>query len=95
MPFYGPEACDFGIETSSAVSEGEKTTEVEDMTYWERSWDIDGVRRFVSVNLPTFDGGKNDRRVEELYNDLMESMGAEGAIRKITWPVVLILASKV
>ncbi|KAF2236468.1 S-adenosyl-L-methionine-dependent methyltransferase [Viridothelium virens] len=94
MPFYGPEACDFEITPSSAIEDGEKVVEKKDLTFWERQWDITGVRRFVLANLPTFDKNIEDERLMTKYKELEEAMGGEGAIRKITWPVVLILASK-
>ncbi|KAL8677877.1 MAG: hypothetical protein Q9186_005719 [Xanthomendoza sp. 1 TL-2023] len=95
MPFNGPAACDFAVEMSSKVREGERVEEVQDMGFWERSWNLAGVRRFVSVNLPSFDEGEKDPGVEGLYKELGEEMGGEGAVRKITWPVVLVLARRV
>ncbi|KAL8744212.1 MAG: hypothetical protein Q9190_003519 [Brigantiaea leucoxantha] len=94
MPFYGPEACDFEITSSSAVGPEEKVIERQEAGFWERRWDLEGVKRFVQVNLPTFDEKSRDERVESKYQELEVAMGGEGAIRKITWPVVLILASK-
>ncbi|KAL8786458.1 MAG: hypothetical protein Q9213_002774 [Squamulea squamosa] len=94
MPFNGPAACDFDIETSSAVKEGEEVVETEVADFWERQWDLVGVKRFVSVNLPTFDEGRKDEKADELYKELGKAMGGEGTLRKITWPVVRILASK-
>jgi hypothetical protein len=52
------------------------------------------LRRFVKATLPTFDENDQDERVEANYMELGEAVGGETAIRKITWPVVLILASK-
>ena len=94
MPFWGPEACDFEITPMSAVQAGEKVVEKQDASFWERRWDVGGVRGFVLANLPTFDAERQDERVESKYKELEQAMGGEGAIRKITWPVVLILASK-
>jgi trans-aconitate 3-methyltransferase len=95
MPFYSPEACDFEITPSSKIGSEEKVVETQDRGFWERQWDLAGVRRFVLANLPTFDEENNqDERVEGTYEELEQAMGGEGAIRKITWPVVLILASK-
>ena len=94
MPFYGPEACDFEITPSSAIVAEEKVVEKEEAGIWERRWDLGGVKRFVLANLPTFDQENEDERVESKYKELEQAMGGEGAIRKITWPVVFILASK-
>ena len=94
MPFYGPSACDFEVERTSAIAEGEKVYEEKDPGFWAERWDIDGVRRFVSVNLPTFEGTKEDEGIEERYKELEEAMGGPGAERAITWPVVLILGTR-
>ena len=94
MSFYGPEACDFEITPSSAIGVEEKVVEKQEPGFWERRWDLGGVKRFVLANLPTFDEENQDERVETEYKKLGQAMGGEDAKRKITWPVVLILASK-
>ncbi|KAL9091103.1 MAG: hypothetical protein Q9165_005030 [Trypethelium subeluteriae] len=94
MPFYGQDACDFEITPSSAIGDGEKVVEKKELTFWERQWDITGVRRFVLANLPTFDSNTEGEGTVAKYKELEEAMGGQGAIRKFTWPVVLILASK-
>ena len=94
MPFYGPKSCDFDVEPSSAVAVGETIVEKQNAGFWARSWDLDGVRRFVTANLPGFDLQERDERVEGWYEELGQAMGGESAVRKISWPVVLILASK-
>lgn len=94
MPFYGPEACNFEITPSSAVGPHEEVVEKEDASFWERRWDLDGVKRFVLAILPTADEKQQDERLTSKYTELKQAMGGETAIRKITWPLVLILASK-
>lgn len=94
MPFYGPEACDFAVEPSSAVAVGDTVVEKQDAGFWEKRWDLAGVRRFVMANLPGFDQAERAEGVEAKYEELGQAMGGEGAVRKISWPVVLILASR-
>lgn len=94
MSFYGPAACDFEIEPSSAIGPEEKVVETQDPGFWERRWDLTGVKQFVLANLPSFDGVNEDEVVKSKYQELEQAMGGNGAVRKITWPVVLILASK-
>ena len=97
MSFYGPEACDFEVERTSAVGEEEKVHEEQDPSFWAERWDIEGVKRFVSVNLPKFEEtvkGDEDEIIERKYEELKEAMGGPGAERQITWPVVLILGTK-
>lgn len=92
MPFYGPEACDFEITPSSAIGAEEKVVEMQEAGFWERQWNVAGVKRFVLANMPTFDQDHQD--VVNKYKELEQAMGGETAIRSITWPVVLTLASK-
>lgn len=94
MPFYGVEACDFDITSSSAIGAHEKVVETQDLAFWERQWDLAGVKQFVRVNLPAFDDKIQDQAIAGKYKELGRAMGGKSAIRKITWPVVLILASK-
>ena len=94
MPFNGPESCDFKVEPSSAVAMDETVIEKQDTSFWERRWDLAGVRRFVMANLPGFDQQERDKGVEALYEELGEALGGAGAVRKISWPVVLILGSR-
>ena len=94
MLFYGPEACDFDITPSSAIGAEEKVAETQDAGFWERRWDVADVRRFVLASLPAANETILDERLDSKYRELEREMGGEGAVRKITWPVVLILASK-
>lgn len=94
MSFYGPGACDFEITPSSAIAPEQKVVETRDAAFWEKEWDLTGVRQFVVANLPTFDEKALDELVLSKFRELGQAMGGEGAVRKITWPVVLILASK-
>ena len=94
LPFNGPDSCDFNLEPSSAITIGETVVQKHDTGFWERSWDLAGVRRFVMANLPRFDQEERDETIEAKYEELGQAMGGEGAIRKISWPMVLILASK-
>ncbi|MCJ1473400.1 hypothetical protein MMC13_002051 [Lambiella insularis] len=52
MPFCGPDACDFEITRSSKIGPEEKVTEIKEPGFWERQWDLAGVKRFVLANLP-------------------------------------------
>jgi hypothetical protein len=44
--------------------------------------------------IPAFYEFVKDDVVEGMFKELGEAMGGEGAVRKITWPVVLVLATK-
>jgi len=93
MPFYGPEACDFEITRSSAIGEEDKVVEKQEASFWERRWNLAGVKWIVLANMPTFNKDHQDGMVENKCKELELAMGGETAIRSITWPVILILAS--
>jgi len=97
MPFYGPAACDFEMERTSTVREEERVWEERDPGFWAERWRVDEVKRFVAVNLPRFEeekGRKEDEVIEKKYQELEAAMGGKEAERVITWPVVLILATR-
>jgi len=96
MVFFGPDAYDFEVEKVSKIGKGEKIIDTKDLSFWEKQWDVAGVRKFVRAIMPpaSVEEGVVDGRIEDLYGELEEAMGGKGAVRKISWPVVLILASK-
>jgi hypothetical protein len=96
MAIVTPNAYDFEVEKISKIGEEEKIINTKDLTFWERKWDVEGIRKFVRAILPPKADGEEirDERIEELYGELEGAMGGKGALRKISWPVVLILASR-
>lgn len=95
MTFYDQEACDFRIDVSSEIGENDKIIEITDETFWAEQWDINQVKRFVDVNLPSFqDDLGRDPEVEKWYEELADAMGGENVKRAILWPVVLLLATR-
>jgi hypothetical protein len=96
MCFYGKEACDFEVNKVSKIGKEERILHVNDLSFWEKHWDVAGARRFITAILPPAAAVEEteNESIEGLYKDLEKAMGGEGAVRKITWPVVLILASK-
>lgn len=44
--------------------------------------------------MPTFDDLIKEQKVLELFDKLEGAMGDFGSVRKVSWPAVLILASK-
>lgn len=95
MPFYGPAACGFEVEVVNRVDLGrEKVDEVEDWGLWGEEWHSEGIKRFVTVNVPALGEERDDEDVERLYKSLDLQMGGKGVKRAITWPLVLILATR-
>lgn len=99
LSVVGPNACDYPIEPSSCIDpEREKVVEAKDPHFWEEVWDISEVRRFVECLLPNIEELKSKGvydHVEAKYKELEEAMGGANAKKEITWPVVLILATRV
>lgn len=98
MPVVGPNAYDYVVEPSSVVDEAtEKVVKEEDPKFWAESWDVGEVRRFIECLIPSFEElkakGMYDH-IEPKYQELERAMGGKDAKRALTWPVVLILATR-
>lgn len=94
LPFFSEAACDFPVEPISRVSQQDICSEECDETFWQVSWDITQLRRFVRASFPTPKDVEGDNEaMDTLYQQLQEAMGGVGAKRKFSWPVVLLLAS--
>jgi len=67
-----------------------------DRTFWSEQWTAAKARRFVMINLPIFNPIKlaGDEQFSRLYARLEEVMGGKDVKRQVTWPVVLILATR-
>ncbi|KAH8807457.1 S-adenosyl-L-methionine-dependent methyltransferase [Xylogone sp. PMI_703] len=98
MPVVGSNACDYPIEPSSAIDEkNEKVIKINDPNFWAESWDVQEVRRFVECLIPSFETLKAAgayEHIEPKYRELEQAMGGKDAKRSLTWPVVLILATR-
>jgi ubiquinone/menaquinone biosynthesis C-methylase UbiE len=99
LSVIGPNACDYPIEPSSCIDKSrEKIIEEQDLHFWEEMWDISEVRRFVECLLPNIEELKGQGvydHVEVKYTELEEAMGGPDIKWGFTWPVVLILATRV
>ncbi|KAF6236847.1 hypothetical protein HO173_005138 [Letharia columbiana] len=96
LPFFGKEACGFDIEPVLNISEGEKVTISEDPEFWMNGWDVTAVKRYFSVLFPGFKeaNGEGDAKIDGLFKELTEIMGGEDAVRRFTWPCVLLMATR-
>ncbi|CAG8961901.1 hypothetical protein HYFRA_00013701 [Hymenoscyphus fraxineus] len=96
LGFFGPGACDFEFEPMSNIRQGEALIEIEDGEMWGRNWNISGVREYIDYSFPGMkDLVHGDSKIEELLGELGEAMGGKNASRSYTWPIALVLASKV
>lgn len=74
----------------------EKVVEVTDPTWWANEWTIMDLKRYFRVLFPTFEEviGSGDEYLRGMFGELERAMGGEEKVRKFTWPVVLVLATK-
>ncbi|KAI0855706.1 S-adenosyl-L-methionine-dependent methyltransferase [Xylaria cubensis] len=95
LSFFTPNACDFPIEPIISVAQDQVVTEAHDPGFWQASWDVSMLRRFVKASFPkpkVSDGP--DEVMERLFEELAREMGVHGVERFLSWPAVLILAEK-
>ncbi|KAK2598906.1 hypothetical protein QQS21_005648 [Conoideocrella luteorostrata] len=95
LSFFTPRICDFAVEPVSMVGTHETVLEEQDPTFWEVRWDVSMLKRFVKASFPKpRELVGPDAAMEKLFEQLTEAMGDEGAMRALSWPVVLILAAR-
>lgn len=95
MTFYDEDACDFTFDVPSRITASERVTENRDDELWAEMWNASEVKRFIDANLPSFKHELNeDAEVDGLYQELEKAMGGREAKRRISWPVVLLLATR-
>ena len=97
LQFFGEEACGFPIRPCSNVGEGEEIhVRSEDPNFWRTVWDVGSIKEYFRVLFPDFEDSSNSGRMEihDLFTDLAKAMGGSKQTRQLTWPCVLVLASK-
>lgn len=100
LPFYLQDACDFPVEPyASSVKQGETCTEERYAPdHWKKEWDIAWVRRFLWALFPkSQEVRKKEEQDLELagwIEELEQAMGGRDAVRQLSWPSVLVLATK-
>ncbi|KAF1345896.1 hypothetical protein BDV97DRAFT_371923 [Delphinella strobiligena] len=94
MAFLEQEACDFEPMLSSAISPDEQVYKLTDREWWASSWTMSEVKRFLSVLVPGFERDEGDSDMEGLWIELEKAMGGKDAVHRITWPMVLILGTR-
>ncbi|KAI8950684.1 S-adenosyl-L-methionine-dependent methyltransferase [Xylaria longipes] len=95
LSFFSHHACDFPIELTNSVAQDEVVSQTHDPSFWETSWDVSMLRKFVKASFPKpveLDG--LDEEIERLFEKLAEAMGGDEVKRLLSWPAVLILAGK-
>jgi trans-aconitate 3-methyltransferase len=95
LSFYDPSLGGaMEVPKVSNIGPHEKYTQELDRGFWGENWGIEEVKTFVKCNLPAFGPWMGEQEYVELFAKLEGTMGGSGAKRRITWPVVLILATR-
>lgn len=95
LSFFTPEACDFPVEPISRVGKHDKVTEEQNPKFWQVSWDLEKLRSFVTASFPKpGEMAGPDDKMDKMFEQLADAMGGSHVTVKLSWPAVLILASK-
>ncbi|KAI9687410.1 MAG: hypothetical protein M1820_010464 [Bogoriella megaspora] len=97
LAFYDEAACDHSVVTKHVQRRDgdEQRIDVVDRSFWGKEWGINEVKEFIGVLLPQFTENLSEEIAKDgFYDELERAMGGQGASMKISWPVVLILATK-
>lgn len=81
------------ITPVSHIHPSEKVTGINDRTFWSEAWTADGLRNFLTINMPP-GAYKEDDAMKQWWRDLQQAMGGSDIRRNVTWSCVLILATK-
>ena len=85
---------DFDFEPVDRREEGETTKDIRDRTWWQDEWDADRIKAYLDSVYPGYIGKAGSRyaEVEQGIEEFREALGG-GAVT-VSFPVVLILATK-
>ncbi|KAK5654602.1 hypothetical protein OQA88_7232 [Cercophora sp. LCS_1] len=91
--FNSKEGYDFEFEKVDRRAEGEVTHEVRDREWWSDEWDADRVKAYLDSVYPGYKE-KAGERYKEVEEGIEELRGKLGGKVKVSFPVVLILATR-
>lgn len=94
--FNGKEGYDFEFEPVDRRGADDTTTEVIDRDFWAEEWDVERVKAYLASVFPHYaeKAGARYVEIEEMLEELRAAMGGGETRRKVSFPVVLILATK-
>lgn len=93
--FFGVGPAVDGRKMASKVGKHEKVEEIRDRSFWAEQWGVEEAKRFIAVNVPSFDPETLEKdEYLPLLQELEDAIGGRGATKQVTWPVVLIMATK-
>lgn len=91
MPFLPIAELDYEPQWTSGIREDEEVKEIQDRGWWGKQGGVEFIRGFVGANLP-WKKAYESEEVEGWYRDLERELGGEK--HAVSWPVVLMLATK-
>ncbi|KAI9713620.1 MAG: hypothetical protein M1820_001003 [Bogoriella megaspora] len=95
LSFYDEAACDHTVVTRYQARDDEERFDEIDRKFWSKNWNIEKVKRFIGVLLPQFtEQFAPEINADQYFAELEKAMGGPDAFMQITWPVVLILATR-
>jgi SAM-dependent methyltransferase len=92
--FNSQEGYDFELAYVDRREAGETTKEIRDRTWWQQEWDADRIKAYLDSVYPGYiaKAGSRYGEVEKGIAELRQALGG-GAVT-VSFPVVLILATK-
>ncbi|KAI0112222.1 S-adenosyl-L-methionine-dependent methyltransferase [Nemania sp. FL0031] len=98
LAFCSEEGYDFEIKLVDRTHPGETKKQTIDREFWAREMSVDGLAAYLVSVLPGYRSRPEtaDRvaKVDEMLQQLQVAMGGKDSKAKVTFPVVLILATK-
>lgn len=96
MPFLPIEYIDFEVHYKDSVGPDEKVEKIIDRDFWAKEQcGVDWVEGYMDAQFPwkSTDDAVG-AQLKPMYKELEMAMGGEGSKTKISWPVVLLLATR-
>lgn len=94
--FNGRQGYDFDWNPVDRRAPGETNVELVNRNLWQQHWDISQVKAYLASNYPRHQerAGARYSELEPMYAELEQAMGGPSVKSAISFPVVLILATK-
>ena len=96
LSFLPEEYFDFEVEYKSSVNSDEKVEKLVDRDFWAKEQcGIEWVEGYIDAQFP-WKTTKDEvgAQLKPMYKEMEAAMGGEGSKVKISWPVVLLLATR-
>lgn len=94
--FHSAEACDSEPRILNNVLPTDEVVNKIDRTWWQTEWDLNDMKRCIEHGMPCWRaaGYARDSDVLKWFAGLEEGMGGRDVKRNVTFPVILVLATK-